>query len=114
MRSIQISSFDGLDFLTLQEIHTPAVGPEGVKIEVYAAGVNFPDLLMSEGKYQHKPKLPFTPGLEAAGRVLEIGEKVSRFKLGDRVMGVFDFGAFSEEAVVNEKFLMHIHGYQNK
>ena len=67
-----------------------------------SAAVNFPDL-MSEGKYQFKAPLPFTPGLEAAGEVIELGEGVTRFKPGDRVMGFFDYG-FAEEAVVEEKF----------
>ena len=108
MRSIRVSSFDGVDALTLEDIPPPAVEPDEVRIKVYVGGVNFPDLLMSEGKYQHKPEMPFTPGLEAAGVVIDVGEGVTRFKPGERVMGFFDYGAFAEEAVIQEKYLMHV------
>ncbi len=108
MRSIRVSTLEGVDALTLEDIPSPTPGPGEVRLKVYAAGVNFPDLLMSEGKYQHKPELPFTPGLEAAGEVIDVGEGVTRFKPGDRAMGFFDYGAFAEEAVVAEKFLMQV------
>ena len=108
MRSIRVSSLDGVDALTVEEIPPPVAGPGEVRIKVYVGGVNFPDLLMSEGKYQHKPDLPFTPGLEAAGEVIDVGDGVNRFAPGDRVMGFFDLGAFAEEAVVGEQFLMHV------
>ena len=64
MRSIRVSSFDGVDALTLEDIPPPAAEPDEVRIKVYVGGVNFPDLLMSEGKYQHKPEMPFTPALK--------------------------------------------------
>ena len=108
MRAIRVSTLDGVDALTLEDIPSPIPGVDEVRLRVYVGGVNFPDLLMSEGKYQHKPTLPFTPGLEAAGEVIDVGEGVTRFKPGDRVMGFFDYGAFAEEAVVAEKFLMHV------
>ena len=108
MRAIRVSTLDGVDALTLEDIPSPIPGVDEVRLKVYVGGVNFPDLLMSEGKYQHKPTLPFTPGLEAAGEVIDVGEGVTRFKPGDRVMGFFDYGAFAEEAVVAEKFLMHV------
>ena len=108
MRAIRVSTLDGVDALTLEDIPPPIPGVDEVRLKVYVGGVNFPDLLMSEGKYQHKPTLPFTPGLEAAGEVIDVGEGVTRFKPGDRVMGFFDYGAFAEEAVVAEKFLMHV------
>ena len=108
MRSIRVSSLDGVDALTVEDIPPPVAGPGEVRIKVYVGGVNFPDLLMSEGKYQHKPDLPFTPGLEAAGEVIDVGDGVNRFAPGDRVMGVFDLGAFAEEAVLGEQILMHL------
>ena len=108
MRAIRVSKLDGVDALTLEDIPSPIPGVGEVRLKVYVGGVNFPDLLMSEGKYQHKPALPFTPGLEAAGEVIDVGEGVTRFKPGDRVMGFFDHGAFAEEAIVAEKFLMHV------
>ena len=108
MRAIRVSTLDGVDALTLEDIPSPIPGVDEVRLKVYVGGVNFPDLLMSEGKYQHKPTLPFTPGLEAAGEVIDVGEGVPGFKPGERVMGFFDYGAFAEEAVVAEKFLMHV------
>ena len=108
MRAIRVSTLDAVDALTLEDIPSPIPGVDEVRLKVYVGGLNFPDLLMSEGKYQHKPTLPFTPGLEAAGEVIDVGEGVTRFKPGDRVMGFFDYGAFAEEAVVAEKFLMHV------
>lgn len=108
MRAIRLNSLDGIDSLTLEDIPSPAPGPGEVRIAVHAASCNFPDYLMTEGKYQHKPPLPFTPGLEAGGRVIETGEGATRFRPGDRVMGFFDYGAFAEEAVVAERFLMAV------
>ena len=66
MRAIRVSTLDGVDALTLEDIPPPTPRPGEVRIKVYVGGVNFPDLLMSEGKYQFKAPLPFTPGLEAA------------------------------------------------
>ena len=99
MRSIRVSSLDGVDTLTLEDIPPPVAGPKEVRIKVHVGGVNFPDLLMSEGKYQHKPNLPFTPGLEMAGKVIEVGNSVTRFVPGDRVMGFFDYGAKLPDSV---------------
>jgi NADPH2:quinone reductase len=71
-------------------------------IQVEAAGVNFADTLMVDGKYQEKPPFPFSPGLEAAGTVLRCGAGVSRVKPGDRVLAMLDRGGFAERAVARE------------
>jgi NADPH2:quinone reductase len=76
--------------------------PTAVRIAVHAAGVNFADTLIVAGKYQEKPDLPFVPGLEGAGVVIETGAAVKRVKAGDRVMATFNHGAFAEEAVTEE------------
>lgn len=70
-----------------------------VRIALKAAGVNFPDILMSEGKYQMKPAFPFTPGGEGAGIITEIGEGVEHFKIGDRVACLVMHGTFATEIV---------------
>jgi len=70
-----------------------------VLVEVRAASVNFPDLLMTRGEYQHKPPLPFIPGLEMSGVVAALGEGVERWKVGDEVVGGARFGGFSDMAV---------------
>jgi len=83
----------------LKEIATPEPGPGEVRVKVRAASVNFPDLLMTRGEYQHKPPLPFIPGLEMAGEVEALGEGVTQFKVGDAVVGGARVGGFSEFAV---------------
>lgn len=71
-----------------------------VRVAVHAAGINFPDMLMAAGKYQLKPPLPFTPGVEAAGEVVEVGTDVSGVAVGDRVIVKMRHGAYADEAVV--------------
>ena len=83
----------------LKEIATPEPRPGEVLVQVRAASVNFPDLLMTRGEYQHKPALPFIPGLEMSGEVAALGEGVTQFKLGDAVVGGARIGGFSEFAV---------------
>jgi NADPH2:quinone reductase len=88
--------------LVVEEVPSPAVRPGTVKVRVEASGVNFADTLIVQGKYQVKPDLPFTPGIEVAGTVVEAGDGVTVAKTGDRVMGFLPFGAFAEEVVVPE------------
>jgi NADPH2:quinone reductase len=71
----------------LKEVAAPEPGPGEVRVRVRAAAVNFPDLLMTRGEYQHKPELPFTPGLEMAGEVEAVGAGVERWRVGDAVVG---------------------------
>lgn len=80
----------------------PAPGEHELVVDVKAAGLNFPDVLMIQGKYQHQPEMPFVPGGECAGVVSAVGNKVSRFKVGDRVISVAGVGAFSEKVLANE------------
>jgi NADPH2:quinone reductase len=81
----------------LRETPTPIPGPGEVRVRVKAAAVNFPDLLQTRGEYQHKPSLPFIPGLEWAGEVDAVGEGVTDWKPGDAVVG--GGRAFAEFAV---------------
>ncbi len=83
----------------LKEMKTPTPGPGEVRVRVKAAAVNFPDLLQTRGEYQHKPPLPFIPGMEIAGEVEALGEGVDRFQIGDAVVGGARIGGFSEFAV---------------
>jgi NADPH:quinone reductase len=86
--------------LVFEEVASPPSGPEQVRIRVRAAGINFADSLMIGGTYQRKPTLPFTPGVEAAGEIIEIGAEVRGCRVGQRVLGYFHMaGAFGEEAV---------------
>jgi NADPH2:quinone reductase len=85
----------------LKEIPTPKPAKGEVLVKVRAASVNFPDLLMTRGEYQHKPPLPFIPGLEMSGEIAELGEGVERWKVGDAVVGGARIGGFSEYAVTS-------------
>jgi NADPH2:quinone reductase len=89
------------DDLVLEEVAPAPLSPGQLRIAIHAAGINFPDLLMVAGLYQHKPALPFTPGLEAAGTVTEIAAGgAGSFAEGDRVMVQLRHGGYAEEAVV--------------
>ncbi|MGA0426738.1 MAG: alcohol dehydrogenase catalytic domain-containing protein, partial [Alphaproteobacteria bacterium] len=86
MKALICPELGSVENLTVSEISPPSIERGQVRIGVSAAGINFPDILMAEGKYQVKPELPFVPGLECAGHVLEVTEGVSHVKVGDRVL----------------------------
>jgi NADPH2:quinone reductase len=85
----------------VKEMETPRPGPGEVLIKVRAAAVNFPDLLQTRGEYQHKPPLPFIPGLELSGEIEALGEGVDRWKVGDAVVGGARIGGFSDYALTH-------------
>jgi NADPH:quinone reductase len=89
--------------MELREIESPKAGKGQIVLSVKACGVNFPDVLMIQDKYQFKPVLPFPPGGEVAGLVKEIGEGVEGFKPGDRVCVSTGNGGFAEEAVADAR-----------
>lgn len=80
----------------------PEVGEHDVLIRVKAAGLNFPDVLIIQGKYQFQPELPFIPGNECSGEVEAVGAAVTRYKVGDKVIAAAGTGAFCERIAVNE------------
>ena len=86
MKALLCRQLGSIDDLAVGDIPSPPLGDGQVRVGVVAAGVNFPDILMVEGKYQVKPELPFIPGLEVAGTVMECGAGVDHVKPGDRVM----------------------------
>jgi NADPH2:quinone reductase len=97
MRALRCHSLGDLGSLSVDEVASPDVGPGQVRIGVKAAGVNFPDILMCEGKYQVKPPVPFIPGLEVAGVVKEVGAGINHVKPGDRVLAFARLaGGFAE------------------
>lgn len=108
MRAWLCKSFGPPETLVLEETAEPRVGSGSVLVRVSAAGLNFPDSLIIEGKYQFKPSFPFSPGGEVAGIVEAVGEKVSRFKVGDRVMGLTGWGGFAEKIAVGEANLVPV------
>lgn len=102
MKAVVCREWGGPERLRLEDIEYRALGPREARIRVRACGVNFADTLMIAGKYQVKPEFPFTPGLEAAGEVVEIGAGVSHLSVGQRVLAVMRFGgACAEEIIAN-------------
>ncbi|HET6966544.1 MAG TPA: NADPH:quinone oxidoreductase family protein [Acidimicrobiales bacterium] len=101
MRAVLCKRFGGPEVLELGEVDEPVAGKGQVLVEVRACSVNFPDLLMIQDLYQYKPELPFVPGSEVAGVVVEVGEGVDRFSPGDRVLGSSLFvGGLAERAAL--------------
>ena len=86
--------------LTLKDVPVPVPGDDELLVAVQGSGVNFADLLIVRGDYQERPALPFTPGVEIAGEVLETGRRVSAISAGDRVMARVDLGGYAERAVI--------------
>ena len=82
---------------------SPELGDDDVRIRVKAAGLNFPDVLIIQGKYQFQPELPFIPGGECAGVVEEVGAAVTRWKVGEEVIHSGGSGSLCEEIVANEQ-----------
>lgn len=100
MKAVLCKAFGPAETLVLEEIASPTIKKNEILLDVHAAGVNFPDTLIIEGKYQFKPPFPFSPGGEAAGVISEVGEKVSHLKVGDRVMALTGWGSFAEQVAV--------------
>ena len=96
MRAVICGAFDQPETLTVETVADPVAAPGDVVIEVHAAGVNFPDALMVMGQYQVRPPLPFTPGGEAAGVIIEVGAGVRHLHVGQRVSVFTRTGAFAE------------------
>ena len=101
MRAILCKELGPADKLVIEDVPSPQVSGDGVKVKVKAAGLNFPDTLIIEGKYQIKPELPFSPGGEMAGEIIEVGPDVKNLKPGMRVMGLTGYGSFAEEMVIS-------------
>ncbi len=97
MKAVLCTSFSSIDELTVEQVPSLQPADDEVIIAVKACGLNFPDTLIIQGKYQFKPELPFSPGGEIAGVIKEIGSAVTQLKVGDRVMYGSVFGGFAEE-----------------
>lgn len=96
-------AFGPPESLVLEESPSPVLAPGQLRVAVHACGVNFPDLLMMQGKYQFKPAFPFAPGGEVAGVVLEVGESVTGVAVGARVRCSIGSGGFADEVVATER-----------
>src|SRR4051812_41412467 len=100
MKAIVCKQYGPPESLTLDEMPSPSPAAGETVISVRAASLNFPDVLIIQNKYQFKPPLPFSPGSELAGVVKEVGQGVTSFKAGDRVIAFTTYGAFAEEGKV--------------
>lgn len=99
MKALLSEVAGGPDTLRLHDVASRLPGPGEISIRVAACGINFPDALIIEDRYQFKPPRPFAPGAEISGIVAAVGEGVDRFAIGDRVLGFDIFGGLSEEVV---------------
>ncbi len=99
-RAVVCEALGPPDSLRLQQRPRLPLAAGTVRVAVKAAGINFPDVLMIQGLYQHRAELPFVPGLEAAGVVVEVAPDVTGIRAGDRVIARMRTGAYAEEAVV--------------
>ena len=108
MKALQCVELGGVDKLEINEVPSPDLGPGQILIDVKAASVNFPDVLMIQGLYQFQPPLPFIPGGEAAGVIEKVGEDVKSFKEGDKVFAMTGMGAFAEKIVAPKESVMPI------
>jgi len=88
------------EFVQIEDVDPPAIGPGQVRVRVDAAAVNFPDVLVVAGEYQIKVPPPFVPGSEFAGRVVDVADDVTTVRVGDRVFGSVLVGAFAEQVAV--------------
>lgn len=101
MRAVLCKELGPPEKLVVEDVPSPKAGKGQIVVSVKASGVNFPDTLIIQGKYQFKPELPFSPGGEVAGVVKTVGEGVTSLKPGDRVIASSGWGGFAEELVVD-------------
>ncbi|MGD1935868.1 MAG: NADPH:quinone oxidoreductase family protein [Candidatus Phaeomarinobacter sp.] len=99
MKAVRVNTLsEDITDIAIEDIDLPAPGEGEVQIRIRACAVNFPDLLMVQGKYQFKPPMPFTPGMEAAGDVVAVGPGVETFAVGDKVVAGLRTGGMAEMA----------------
>jgi NADPH2:quinone reductase len=108
MKAVLSKVIGGPDALVFEDTPSPKVGPRQVLIAVKAVGVNFPDVLIIEDKYQTRPERPFSPGGEVAGTITAVGEEVTGLKVGDRVLASGSFGGMAEEAAIDSRRVIKI------
>ncbi len=108
MRAIQFTEYGGPDVLKTVEIEKPKPTGHEVLIEVKAVGVNYADTARREGQYVVKTPLPFIPGAEIAGIVVEVGEKVQNVQPGSRIVTLIESGGYAEYALADERSLIPV------
>jgi NADPH2:quinone reductase len=109
VRAVVVEKFGAPNVLVVRDVTQPVPGPGEVLVDVHAAGVNFPDLLVVGGSYQILPPLPFTPGKEIAGVISELGTAVTGLRPGQRVMAQLEHGGYQQRVAVPAAQVVPIH-----
>ncbi len=100
MYSVVVKKYGDPDILEYIESDSEKINNKSVKIKVHSCGVNFADILTIKGKYQERPRPPFSPGLEISGKIIKVGKNVSDHKIGDLVMCIMKYGGYKSEVTV--------------
>tara|TARA_B110000027_G_scaffold81815_1_gene86969 strand:- start:1361 stop:2329 length:969 start_codon:yes stop_codon:yes gene_type:complete len=108
MKAIVCNNFGPIKDIEYKEVDLPELDDNSVVIKVKSAGVNFPDGLLVQGKYQLKPETPFIPGMEVAGEVIKAGLNVSELEIGDRVAALSQLNGYAEQTLVKENSVFKI------
>lgn len=108
MKAVLCKAFGPPEELVLEEVPAPQPGAGEVLIDVHACGLNFPDVLMIQGKYQSQPPFPFAPGGEIAGTIAAVGDGVTDFAPGERVFGGIGVGGLAEQVVMKARALKRV------
>ena len=108
MKAIVCNNFGLIQDIEYKDVKKPIIQDKSVIINVKSVGVNFPDGLLVQGKYQLKPETPFIPGMEVAGEIITVGSSVKNFQTGDRVAALSQLSGYAEQAVVQEKSVFKI------
>lgn len=106
MKAVVLKKYGKPNVLSISEVEEPRIGPNDLLVKVHYAGVNYADLLSRQGLYSWAPKLPYILGLEASGTVEKVGESVSKFKVGDRVIVANNSGGYAEYISIHEDFAL--------
>ncbi|MEQ8585419.1 MAG: NADPH:quinone oxidoreductase family protein [Thalassobaculaceae bacterium] len=106
MRAVLCKAYGSIDDLVVEDVASKPLEAGQVRLKVAACGVNFPDVLITEGKYQFKPEPPFSPGGEVAGAVIETAPDVTEVAVGDAVIATTTWGGFAEEIVTTPDRLL--------
>ena len=100
MKRMIVNKYGGPENLILETTNAPKIISDSVRIKVKNIGVNFADTLVIKGRYQERPRPPFSPGLELSGTIIEIGNNVEKHKVNDRVIGIAKYGTYCDEIVM--------------
>ncbi len=100
MYSVIVNKYGDPDVLKYEKTNSEKIEDKSVKIKVHSCGVNFADILTIKGRYQERPRPPFSPGLEISGEIIGLGKSVSEHKIGDSVMSIMKYGGYKSEIVV--------------